>query len=195
MKENSKKYSVYKMAVVGLMAAMVFVATNFRIEIPTPLGKTMLHLGNVMCILSGLLFGGTVGGLAAGFGSAIFDLFDPAFAPEFWITFIMKFAMGFVAGKISHMGNYNGENKKINIVAAVVGAALYVVLYISKTIILQYVVLQSTWEAVAAVAVTKFMVSSANAVIAVIASLALSLTIRPALKAAGVFEKLERNLK
>jgi uncharacterized membrane protein len=193
MKENSKKYSVYKMAVVGLMAAMVFVATNFRIEIPTPLGKTMLHLGNVMCILSGLLFGGTVGGLAAGFGSAIFDLFDPAFAPEFWITFIMKFAMGYVAGKISHMGNFNGENKKINIVAAVVGAALYVVLYISKTIILQYVVLQSTWEAVAAVAGTKLIVSSTNAVIAVIASIALSITIRPALKSAGVFEKLERN--
>jgi hypothetical protein len=46
---------------------------------------------------------------------------------------------------------------------------------------------------VAAVAGTKFIVSSANAVIAVIASIALSLTIRPALKAAGVFEKLERN--
>jgi uncharacterized membrane protein len=106
----------------------------------------------------------------------------------------MKFAMGFVAGKISHMGNYNGENKKINIVAAVVGASLYVVLYISKTIILQYVVLQSTWEAVAAVAVMKFMVSSANAVIAVIASIALSVAVRPALKSAGVFEKLERNL-
>ncbi|MEL7647593.1 MAG: ECF transporter S component [Sedimentibacter sp.] len=188
---SSKKYSIYKMAVVGLMAAMVFVATNFRIEIPTPLGKTMLHLGNVMCILSGILFGGTVGGLAAGFGSAIFDLFDPAFAPEFWITFIMKFAMGYTAGRISHMGSFNGENRKINAVAAVAGAALYVLLYISKTIILQYVVLESKWEAVLAVAGTKFMVSSANAIIAVIASLALSAAIRPALKSAGVFEKFE----
>lgn len=188
---SNKKYSIYKMAVVGLMAAMVFVATNFRIEIPTPLGKTMLHLGNVMCILSGLLFGGTVGGLAAGFGSAIFDLFDPAFAPEFWITFIMKFAMGYTAGKISHLGSFNGENRKINAVAAVAGAALYVALYILKTIILQYVVLESKWEAVIAVAGTKFMVSSVNAVIAVIASLALSAAIRPALKSAGVFEKFE----
>ncbi|MDW5298568.1 MAG: ECF transporter S component [Sedimentibacter sp.] len=192
MKDNIKKYSIYKIAVIGLMAAMVFIATNFRIEIPTPLGKTMLHLGNVMCILSGLLFGGTIGGLAAGFGSAIFDLFDPAFAPEFWITFIMKFAMGFIAGKISHMKGYNGENRKVNIIAAIIGAATYVVLYISKTIILQYVVLNSNWEAVIAVAGTKFIVSSVNAVIAVIASLALSLTIRPALKSAGVFNKINK---
>ena len=193
MKDNIKKYSIYKIAVIGLMAAMVFIATNFRIEIPTPLGKTMLHLGNVMCILSGLLFGGTIGGLAAGFGSAIFDLFDPAFAPEFWITFIMKFAMGFIAGKISHMKEYNGENRKVNIIAAIVGAAVYVTLYISKTIILQYFILNSNWEAVIAVAGTKFIVSSVNAVIAVIASLALSLTIRPALKSAGVYNKLNKN--
>ena len=192
MTNNTSKYSIYKMAVIGLMAAMVFVATNFRIEIPTPLGKTMLHLGNVMCILSGLLFGGTIGGLAAGFGSSIFDLFDPAFAPEFWITFIMKFTMGFIAGKISHWNNFNGENKKINTVAALSGAAAYVLLYISKTIILQYFILNSNWEAVIAVAGTKFLVSSVNASVAVIASLALSMALRPALKSVGVFNKIHR---
>lgn len=190
MSTDTKKYSIYKMSVIGLMAAMVFVATNFRIEIPTPLGKTMLHFGNVMCILSGLLFGGAIGGLAAGFGSAIFDLFDPAFAPEFWITFIMKFAMGFLAGKISHAKGFNGENRKLNIIAAVIGAASYVVLYISKTIILQYFILNSNWEAVIAVAGTKLVVSSINALTAVIASVALELALRPALKSAGVFNKL-----
>lgn len=192
MKSDKKKFSVYQLAVIGLLSAMVFIATNFRIEIPTPLGKTMLHLGNVMCLLSGLLFGGTIGGLAAGFGSAIFDLFDPAFAPEFWITFIMKFAMGFIAGKISHMNGFNGENKKINITAAIIGAAAYVVLYVSKTIILQYVVLGSNLEAVIAVAGTKSIVSSVNAVIAVIASIALSISVRPALKSAGIFNKINK---
>jgi uncharacterized membrane protein len=191
MSAEKSKFSIYKLSVIGLMSAMVFVATNFRIEIPTPLGKTMLHLGNVMCLLSGLLFGGAIGGLAAGFGSAIFDLFDPAFAPEFWITFIMKFAMGFIAGYISHMFKYNGENKKINIIAAICGAAIYVILYISKTIILQYVILESKWEAVIAVAGTKFIVSASNAIIAVAASIILTLSIRPALKSVGIFNKLE----
>lgn len=190
---KDKKLSIYQLSVIGLMSAMVFVATNFRIEIPTPLGKTMLHLGNVMCLLSGLLFGGTIGGLAAGFGSAIFDLFDPAFAPEFWITFIMKFAMGYLAGRISHIKGYEGNNKKLNIIAAIIGSATYVILYISKTIILQFFVLESNWEAVAAVASTKFIVSSVNGIIAVIASLALLISIKPALKAAGIFEKIQIN--
>ncbi|MBP1925606.1 putative membrane protein [Sedimentibacter acidaminivorans] len=189
---KKKKFSIYQLTVIGLMSAMVFVATNFRIEIPTPLGKTMLHLGNVMCLLSGIFFGGVTGGLAAGFGSAIYDLFDPAFAPEFWITFIMKFTMGFIAGKISHMRGFNGENKKINLIAAIVAAITYVLLYVCKTIFLQLIILESTWQAVSAVAVTKFLVSSTNAIIAVIASLALSISLRPALKAAGVFRKLER---
>lgn len=192
MSDGRKKYSIYKMSVIGLMAAMVFVLTNIRIEIPTPLGKTMLHFGNVMCILSGLLFGSRIGGLSAGFGSAIFDLFDPAFAPEFWLTFIMKFVMGYLTGKISHLNGADGENKKLNIAGAVVGAIAYVILYISKTIILQYFILKSTREAVIAVAGTKFIVSSVNALLAVIASVVLETTLRPALKSAGVFEKVSK---
>lgn len=190
MDTKKRKFSINQLTVIGLMSAMVFVATNFRIEIPTPLGKTMLHLGNVMCLLSGLMFGGVMGGLSAGFGSAIFDLFNPDFAPEFWITFILKFAMGFIAGSISHMNNYKGENKSVNIIAAITGAAAYVALYITKTIILQYFILESKWEAVIAVAGTKLIVSSANAVIAVIASITLMLSIYPALKKAGIFNKL-----
>ncbi len=190
MDTKKRKFSINQLTVIGLMSAMVFVATNFRIEIPTPLGKTMLHLGNVMCLLSGLMFGGVMGGLSAGFGSAIFDLFNPDFAPEFWITFILKFAMGFIAGSISHMNNYKGENKGVNIIAAITGAAAYVALYITKTIILQYFILESKWEAVIAVAGTKLIVSSVNAVIAVIASITLMLSIYPALKKAGIFNKL-----
>lgn len=189
---NRRKFSTLKLAIIGLMAALVFVATNFRIDIPTPLGKTMLHLGNVMCILSGLLFGSLTGGLAAGFGSAMFDLFDPTFAPEFWITFIMKFAMGYIAGYIAHSKGRNGEDKIFNIIAAVVGAFGYVVLYIGKTFIMNYLILGNKLEAVIAVTITKGTTSLINAIIAVIASLAIVLAIRPALKAAGLFDKLAR---
>lgn len=188
---GEKSFSIYKMAIIGLMSSMVFIAINFRIDIPTPIGKTMLHLGNVICLLSGLLFGGIIGGLSAGFGSAIFDLFDPSFAPEFWITFIMKFVMAYITGKISHINNYNGDNKKINIIAAVAGAAAYVALYISKTVLIQIVVLESRWEAVAAAAGTKLLTSSVNAVIAVVVSLALVISIKPALKSTGIYDKLK----
>ena len=189
---NKRKFSTLHLAIIGLMAALVFVATNFRIDIPTPLGKTMLHLGNVMCLLSGLLFGGVTGGLAAGFGSAMFDLFDPTFAPEFWITFIMKFAMGFIAGYIAHGNGRNGEDKKFNIIAAITGAVTYVILYIGKTFIMSYFILSKEFSVVVAATITKGTTSLINAIIAVIASLVIVLAIRPALKSAGLFKKLER---
>ena len=189
---NTKKFTTLKLAIIGLMSAMVFVATNFRISIPTPLGPTMLHLGNVMCILSGLLFGPLTGGLSAGFGSAMFDLFDPTYAPEAWITFIMKFAMGFIAGSIAYGSGKKGENKTANTIAAIVGAFSYVVLYVCKTFIMNYFIIGDQLEAVIAVTITKATVSLTNAVIAVIASLAISIAIRPALKSAGIFNKLDK---
>ena len=65
MKEN-KYFSVHKIALIGILAAAIFVLTKFvSIPIPSPLGKTALSVGNAMCILSALLFGPVTGGLAA----------------------------------------------------------------------------------------------------------------------------------
>lgn len=58
-------FTVRRLVLVGLMAALVFVFTFIGFDIPSPLGKAKLHLGNVMCLLSGLLFGPLTGGLAA----------------------------------------------------------------------------------------------------------------------------------
>lgn len=79
MNKTKQKITAYDIAAIGLMAAVVFVATNFKIYIPTAIGKTMIHFGNIFCLLSGLLLGGVRGGLAAGIGSAFFDVMDPLF--------------------------------------------------------------------------------------------------------------------
>ena len=92
--QEKRTFDTRTIAVIGVLAAMVFALTYVGIDIPSPLGKCKIHFGNIMCILSGLLFGPVTGGLAAGIGSALFDLTDPSWAPEFWITFINKFAMG-----------------------------------------------------------------------------------------------------
>ena len=190
MSNTKKFFSPLKLAIIGLMAAYVFVGTNFRIDIPTPLGKTMQHLGNVMCLLSGLLFGPLVGGLSAGSGSAMFDLFDPAYAPEAWITFINKFIMGFVAGLIAYSRGAKGDNKVQNIIAAIAGAVSYVILYIAKTFIVNYIIQSKNLDVVIPVVITKGTTSLVNGLIAVIASIIIALAIRPALKAAGIFKRL-----
>ena len=148
-----KKNKVRQMAFIGVMAALVVVTTNFlSIKIPVGAGMTQIHMGNVMCILSGLLFGPVAGGLASGIGSMFVDLLNPAWAPEFWITFIMKFVMGFVAGLVSHLGK---QTKTKNIVAAVCGAVSYVACYLTKNYIQEAIIMKQPIETVKAILLTK----------------------------------------
>ncbi|MDY2861931.1 MAG: ECF transporter S component [Oscillospiraceae bacterium] len=185
---KKSKFSVETLAAIGVMAALVFITTKF-FAIPIPVGvggKTQIHLGNSMCVLAGLLFGGVPGGLAAGIGTAIVDLLDPLWAPEFWVSFINKFIMGFVAGTIATLGGTRTTSK--NIIAAICGAFSYVLLYIGKSY-LQQVALGSTKEAIVTVLTTKAITSCINAVVAIIVSVALYHLIAPALKKANLFQK------
>ncbi len=186
MKNN--RTNVYRIAVVGIMAAMVFAATNIRYPIPTPLGNTQLHLGNVMCLLSGILFGPVPGGLAAGIGSFFFDLFSE-YASEAPITFINKFAMGFVAGLIASPKNGVYSRAK-RIVGAISGAVTYVILYITKNIVTQYFILKVEWPTVVAGVTVKGITSLVNALIAVVASLLLAEALIPTLKRMGLLDKV-----
>ena len=181
-----KKNKVRQMAFIGVMAALVFVTTNFlSIKIPIGGGQTQIHMGNVMCILSGLLFGPVAGGLASGIGSMFVDLLNPAWAPEFWVTFIMKFVMGFVAGLISHLGK---QTQTKNIVAAVCGAVSYVACYLTKNYIQQAILLKQPWETVSAILITKGIVSLTNALIAMTVSVILLNVLKPALKKARILQ-------
>lgn len=187
MKQNDR--TIKNIVVVGLMAAVVFIFTYMHIDIPTPLGKTMLHLGNVMCLLAALLFGPVRGGLAAGFGSMFYDMFDPAYLPECWITFINKFAMAFVAGLVAHR-LLKGAGRLRFPAAAALGALSYTALYVGKTIIVQYFVYNNLWETVWATAVTKGTVSLVNTLIAAVASVLLNAALRKAFTGAGLNERL-----
>lgn len=187
MKTNKeKRFSTHLIAMIGLMAALVFVGTYLRIKIPVGGDSTMLHFGNVFCLLSGLLFGGVPGGLAAGIGSGLFDLCSE-YASEAWITFINKFVMGFVAGLIAHLGG-KAAGKARMIAAAVCGSLSYCVLYIGKTIIMQRFVYGLPWEGVWPIVAVKGTVTLTNGLIAVAASLILYYTLSPALKRAHIIE-------
>ena len=181
-----KKNKVRQMAFIGVMAALVFVTTNFlSIKIPIGGGQTQIHMGNVMCILSGLLFGPVAGGLASGIGSMFVDLLNPAWAPEFWVTFIMKFVMGFVAGLISHLGK---QTQTKNIVAAVCGAVSYVACYLTKNYIQEAIIMKQPIETVKAILLTKGATSLTNALIAMTVSVILFNMLQPALKRARLLQ-------
>lgn len=164
-----KKFTVKDMAEIGVLAALVFVATYFlKIgPIPTPAGNTMLKTGNAVCLLGGILFGKTKGGLAAGIGSMIYDLMDPVFAPSAPFTFVFFFTMAFVCGAVSGKNGNRGMDKKKNLLGAIIGSATYIILSMVKTYITLVLEGNGTVAALSALS-TKLIVSGINAVFAVI---------------------------
>lgn len=157
---------------VGLMAALCYVGNYLQIKIPNGVLITRVHLGNSMCLLAGILFGGPIGGLASGIGAALYDLFDPIYIISAPFTFLSKFAMGYVAGMIAKSAKRLASETVHMSVAAVLGQLTYIVLYLSKTYITQIILGYEVETALAAVG-TNAITSTINAVLAVIISVPL----------------------
>lgn len=163
-----KKLTTKKLVYVALFTALVYIFSRFfQIPIATPFGQTRFHLGNVFCLLAGLLMGPGFGGLAAGLGSALFDLFDPVYFTSAPITFITKFALAFVAGLIYKKRASLIDKKKL-VVASICGQLTYVFLYLLKSFITNKFIMGFTNEAVMAELLPKAGVSLVNALISVI---------------------------
>ncbi|MBQ3049207.1 MAG: ECF transporter S component [Oscillospiraceae bacterium] len=187
---NNSKFGLYDIVVIGLMAAVCFVTTYFlRIEIPTPAGPTNIKIGNVFCLLAGLLFGGWRGGLAAGIGSMFFDIVNPAYITSAPFTLVFFFMMGFVAGLVSHMGGRNGKSLTFNIIGALGCALSYFVLHISKSVI-ELLIAGSDFTAALVACSTKMITSGINVVTATVLSVIIVIHLRLALEKAGVYKKL-----
>ena len=176
-----KKITLKQMTLTGLMAAAVYVASALlQLPIPTVIDNTRLHMGNVMCLLSGLLLGPWLGGLAAGVGSMFFDLTNPAYIASAPFTFLFKFLMAWVCGKIASLSR---PKRSIRFLASsLCGSVLYVFLYLSKSFIEHYFVLRLPMEAVLLTLSQKAIVSGANAVVAVCVAVLLGLSLQPVIR-------------
>lgn len=183
MEKTKKQFSVQQLAVIGLLSALVFVFSWIQI----PVGDVgRVHLGNVFCALSGLLFGPLTGGLASGFGSMLFDFTNPLYIAESWMTFLTKFFIGFLAGLIAQRGEKRTPMK--DTVGAATGSVAYVALYLLKSYIKMCWIEHQALGAVQAQLVTKGVTSLINAVLAVVVSVLLVQAVRPALRRAGVLK-------
>lgn len=178
----NKKFGVQTLALIGVMSALVFAASWIQIQIPTAIDNTRLHLGNVMCLLSGILLGPVSGGFAAGIGSMFFDFTNPAFIKDAVFTFAFKFIMAFICGVISWSGGAQGSHLKRNFLAAGCGAFSYVILYLSKNFILNYFFLRMELSPVLLMLGEKALVSTINAVVSVIITAPLAAAIRKSLR-------------
>lgn len=177
---------IQRICQIGVFAALVFVTSGIRLVIPVGLGNTALHLGNVLCLLSGLLLGPVPGGLAAGIGSGIYDLTNPLYVASAPFTFAFKFLLGCTAGAIAHHGDLKGENLRWNLIGSVAGSLTYTALYVTRSF-LTAVLFKNMVVATALLETSqKLLASATNGLIAVVAAVPLSLAISAALKRAGL---------
>ena len=182
-----KSLSTTKIVFIAMLAALVYVVTLFRF----PLLGSKVHLGNAVCLLSGLLMGPFAGGLAAGLGSALNDVLAGGYDfIQCAITFVSKFAMAWVCGKIAFAGGREAKNHGRNVAAAVIGALTYVALYMLKTFVYQKLVYGYPADAVLVTMGSKLPGSLINAVAAFIVAPIFYTGLRPALDRAGLLKKL-----
>lgn len=197
MKENNK-FSIQRLCAIALLAALSYVVFTFlQIKIPLPGGDaTSFHLGNAVCVLGALLMGGMAGGLGGAIGMTLGDLFDPIYiiyAPK---TFVLKLCIGLITGVIAHrLGRIDQTQDKKHIfrwalIASSCGMLFNVIFdplvgYFYKLLILGKPAADLTlgWN---------FLTSGTNAVLSVIAAVAIYMALRPALARAGLLQKLQK---
>ncbi|HOM01996.1 MAG TPA: ECF transporter S component [Acetivibrio sp.] len=124
MSNSNRTNSTRKIAINGMMIALVFLAT-YVTKIPTAVGP--FNLGDSVIIIAAVLLGRKSGSLAGAIGSAIADIAMgyQHFAP---VTFVVKGLEGFVAGFIVYaLSKRFKEKKHVVILVASVAASIVMV--------------------------------------------------------------------
>lgn len=183
-----RKLTTRKIVVTGMMAALTAVGSALRIIMPISIGgDTSFHLGNIMCVLSGLMMGPWLGSMAAGLGSAIYDMTNPRYIADCWITFLTKGAMGLAAGLIAGKGKHLTYLRAL--LASIAGSVVYAALYLLKTFLKTMLVRGVAADGALLTVVAKLPGTIFNAVVAVIFAPILAIAIHKALDRTGLLTK------
>ncbi|MCL2461446.1 MAG: ECF transporter S component [Defluviitaleaceae bacterium] len=169
----------------ALMSALVYV--SFFINIRFNAGSdTMLTVGNVTCVVAGLILGPVGGGLAAGIGGLFFDLLG-GWASTAVFTMIIKFALAFVCGAVAFGGRAYGRDIRRNTVGAAAGLVVNVSLTMLETWITALVTMTGAAREKALAGIWLLLGTYLfNAVLAVIVGVPLAFALRKALGAAHI---------
>lgn len=135
MNTTVNKFSTRTIILIGLFAALSYVALIFKIPIPSPVGNPFLHLGNMFVILAALLFSGPIGGASGALGMGLFDLMN-GYASSVFKTFLLKFGIGIVVGIVASKGRKKEAKspiKWIGISSAILIVTGMVLLIIAST--------------------------------------------------------------
>lgn len=189
---NQAQYHLRRITAVAMLAAISYVVFTFlQIKISLPGGDaTSIHLGNAVCVLGALLMGGFAGGLGGAIGMTIGDLFDPIYVIYAPKTFILKLCIGLITGFVAHkLGKIDESTDSRHILrwSTVAAAAGMVFNVIFDPLVGYFYKLWILGKPAADVTLAWNVAStSINAVLSVVAAVAIYMALRPALKKAGL---------
>ena len=195
---SKTKFTTKKIATIGIMAALSFVAYEF-FRIPNVLGTgSSFHLGNTFTALTALMLDGVSGGLAGAIGLALADIMagDPGYAVT---TFVLKFLIGITCGAVAHkvfkLRDLDRHSSGY-LVKVIVAAGSGLLLNVFTDPFLGYFrnVYIFGQEYTVAQALTKIAggVTFVNSVASTVCVVLLYLALRPALDRAGLLPKGEK---
>jgi len=127
--------SLRELVLIGLFAAITFVATSMIALQVGFLESGFIHLGTTVAVISLLVAGRKVGMLSAAIGMSLFNLLSPTFiwAPA---TFIARLGMGYIMGTIIYSKGRNGDNLLFNIIGLVCGGLFFMaIMYVYQAIV------------------------------------------------------------
>lgn len=183
MLTKTKRFTMVQITTIGIFAALVFVTNYLQIPIPLAVGgNTRLHLGNVMCLLSGFVLGPVGGGLAAGIGSELYDLLlgDFIYIPFY---FVFKFLLAFVGAVVANVMQKKGVKPVLSyIVGAIAGQLVYIVLHLTRALFFDMFLYKVATEALLVNLTNRALSSTVNAVLAVVGSTILASVLVPVYK-------------
>ena len=186
--------NTYKLSLAALFAALSYVVFTFlQIKIPVGGDMTSIHLGNAVVVLASLIIGGPLGGLAGAIGMSIGDFFDPVYAPLVPKTLICKLVIGLITGFVAHnIGKITQSTDHKHVLRfAIAGAAagLLFNIFADPIIGYWYKILILGKPAADLSLTINFVSTTINAVVSLVVSVVVYMSLRPALSKSGFFIK------
>lgn len=176
--KNSNKTKIIVLN--GLFIALCYIGTMFNITINVGAAKTMIHFGNVFCLLGALVLGGVNGGIAASIGMGLFDLTNGwiPYAPS---TFILKFLIALIAGTTFNRLKIKNQSLKV-IIACGSGMLFNFIFSPIASYLTTRFILGAAGEFASIFAAYESIAVAINAVLATIIASILYYFLQPALK-------------
>jgi len=162
------KFTNKDLAIMALFTALCYLGTLINFPIVVGGMKTMIHFGNIFCLVGAIILGGKKGGISASIGMGLFDIFNGwiLYAPS---TFILKFFIAYITATVYEKLSSTKGQKRV-IISFSVGMLFNVIFSPIIIYLLGYFIVGISTEAASIFVAYESIVTLINAVIAVISA-------------------------